>query len=659
MTESRTRIRMKILAALVLFMFGALTTRLWFLQVLASDQFSNLADQNQVRLVPIEPVRGEILDRNGVVLVGNRPSTVVLVDQTELGDRADEVLYRLATVLKMNVQDIVDRLQSVRYLPYEPIPVAEDVEKQTIFYIGEHPDLFPGVSFTVRAVRSYPQSIRLLGCVGGDVCGLAAQILGYTGEISQDQLDSGGFAGYKPGDVVGKAGVEGTYERDLYGTPGTRGIRVNAQGRVLDDNFRSQPPVPGSNLVLSIDARAQALAEQSLSLGLDLAHHTTDDVTKRHLAGTGGAVVVMDPRNGQVLALASNPTYDPSIFLGGLTKREFAPLNDPLSNYPLLDRAIQSGYPPGSTFKPFVAAAGVKEGFVRIDGNYPCPPTYEVPGDEQHKLWHNWTTANYGYLSLAQSLVVSCDTIYYPMGSKFWAEYYQSGKRREVFQDYIRGMGFGRKTGVDLPAERSGVVPDAAYKDNLFTSNPKVFCVGSCSDEAPWYPGDYVNMSIGQGFMQVTPIQLAVGYSAIANGGTLLEPHVGLRVQRPDGTVVRKIEPVPMGRLPVSRKTVNFLRQALTGVPQPGGTAGFAFLGFPFDQVSVAAKTGTADVVPKQPYSWFAAMAPADHPRYVVVAMVEQGGHGSTTAAPVVRHILEGLFGLPTSKSLIGGSVAD
>ena len=650
---------MKVLAALVLFMFGALTTRLWFLQVLASDQFSELADQNQVRLVPTQPIRGQILDRQGVVLVGNRPSTVVLVDQTQLGDREEEVLYRLATVLQMPVQDIVERLQSVRYLPYEPIPVAEDVDKETIFYIGEHPDLFPGVTFTVQAVRHYPQTIRLQGCIGGPTCGLAAQVLGYVGEISQEELDGGRFPGYKPGDVVGKAGVEASYEQDLYGTRGTRGIRVNAQGRVLDENFRSQPPVGGDNLVLSIDSKVQSLAEQSLSLGLDLAHQTTDGQTGRKLAGTGGAVVVMDPRNGQLLALASNPTYTPSVFLGGLTKSEFAPLSNPANNYPLLDRAIQSGYPPGSTFKPFVAAAGMKEGFVTPDGKYPCPPTYEIPGDEQHKLWHNWSQSNYGYISLAQSLVISCDTVYYPIGSKFWAKYYSSGKSHEVLQDYLRQMGFGERTGIDMPSEFSGILPDAEYKKNLFTSNPRVFCVGSCADEAPWYPGDYVNMSIGQGFLQVTPMQLAVAYSAIANGGALFEPHLGLRIETSDGKVVRKIAPVEAGRLPVSRKTVNFIRQALTGVPQPSGTAGYAFLGFPFDRVSVAGKTGTADVIPKQPYSWFAAMAPADHPRYVVVAMVEQGGHGSTTAAPVVRHILEGLFGLPSPKTLTGGSVRD
>lgn len=646
MTEYRTRTRMKVLAALVLFMFGAITTRLWFLQVLASDEFSELADQNQVRLVPIEPIRGQIVDRKGRVLVGNRPSTVVLVDRREMAGQEDEVLFRLSNLLDRPVQDIVERLESVRYLPFEPIPVAEDVPEEAIFYIGEHPHMFPGVTFSVTPVRQYPQG------------SLAAHLLGYVGEISAEQLAEPEFEDYGQGDVVGKAGVESVYEAFLRGNPGTRGVRVNAQGRVLDDNFRSQSPVPGATLVLSIDAKAQELAERSLALGIKLARQVQDRESGRALSADGGAVVVMDPRNGQVLALASNPTYDPSIFLGGLTTKEFAPLNDPENHQPLLNRAIQSGYPPGSTFKPFVAGAALRQGFVKMDGFYPCPPTYIIPGDTQQRVWRNWTSHNYGHITLAESLVVSCDTVYYPMGSKFWAEYYRSDRQNEIFQRRMREMGFGARTGIDLPSEFAGIVPGGEYKKQLYESNPSAYCVGSCADESPWYPGDYVNMSIGQGFIQSTPLQLAVGFSAIANGGTLWEPHVGLRAETPEGKVLRKIEPVARGNLPFSKKVTNFLRGSMRGVAERG-TAASAFLGFPLDEIPVSGKTGTAEIIPRQPYSWFAAMAPADDPKYVVVVMVEQGGHGSTTAAPVVRRILEGLFGLPTDDQLTAGSVQD
>jgi penicillin-binding protein 2 len=648
-TETKTRTRMKVLAAFVVFMFGALTTRLWFLQVLATDEFSALADQNQVRLVPIAPLRGQIVDRHGKVLVGNRPTRVVTVDRGQIKGREDEVLFRLSELLGVPVEDMLARLNSKKYHPLEPVPVAEDVDQQVIFFIKEHQDEFPGIGYAVDATREYPSK------------SLAAHVLGYTGEVSQEQLELEQFAGYRPGAMVGKAGIESVYERYLQGEPGTRGIRVTAKGRVLDDNFGSQPATPGDNVVLSIDAKVQETAERSLALGIKLARGIYHAESGRNLRGSGGAVVVMDPRNGQVLALASNPTYDPSVFLGGLTRKEFAPLNDPENNYPLLNRAIQSGYPPGSTFKPFVAAAALKEGIARMDGYYPCPPSYVIPGDAAQRPFRNWSSRDYGHISVAQSLAISCDTVYYPMGWQFSLKYFRSDQTDEVFQNYLRRMGFGLPTGIDLPSEISGVVPTQEYKKNLFLSNPKVFCQSGkkdgCETDYRWYPGDYVNLSIGQGFMQTTPLQLAVAYSAIANGGTLWEPRLALRVEAPDGKVVQRNQPTERGRLPVNKAITNYIRDALKGVVEGTGTASSAFDGFPLSQIPVAGKTGTADIIPKQPFSWFAAMAPADNPKYVVVAMVEQGGHGSTTAAPVVRRILEGLFNLESTDLHAGESV--
>jgi penicillin-binding protein 2 len=641
MTENRTRTRLRILAALVVFMFAALTTRLWFLQVLASEQFSHLADQNQVRLVPIEPLRGEILDRTGNVLVGNRSSNVVQVDRLAMVGREDEVLYRLSGLLKVPVQDMLDRLNSVKYLPYQPVPVAEDVPKEAIFYLEEHQDQFPGVSYQVGAIRDYPQH------------DLAAQILGYTAEISDTQLKELPFKGYKPGEIVGKAGVESTYERDLHGTAGIREIQVNAQGKVLNDDFNrgANPPVPGNNLVLSSDDTVQALAEQSLSAGITLARTIPDQNSGRYLRATAGAIVVMDPRNGQVLGMASNPSYDPSLFLGGLTKKEFAPLNDPANNYPLLNRAIQGLYPAGSTFKPFIAAGALKEKFGSMDGRYACPAAYEVPIDPTHHQFHNWNPVNQGFLTIPEALTVSCDTVFYQFGFDYWLKYFQSGKSDELMQRDLGDMGFGKLTGIDLPGEQPGRIPTADYEKKIYESNPKVY-----GKFYGWLPGDSVNLSIGQGYLTVTPMQLAMAYSAIANGGTLYQPHLGLRVQTPDGKVLRAIAPAKNGKLPISRKQVLFLRDSLKNVTTVG-TAAAAFLGFPLSQIPVAGKTGTADIIPKQPYSWFAAMAPADNPKYVVVAMVEQGGHGSTTAAPIVRRVLEGLFGLGPGQLRAGSSV--
>jgi len=522
------------------------------------------------------------------------------------------------------------------------VPVAEGVDPRSIVYIEEHKQLFQGVTYGVDAGRRYPFG------------SLAAHVLGYTGEISQEQLDQQPFQDYKPGEIVGKAGVELEYEKYLQGIRGTRGIRVNAQGRVLDDTFGGQAPVSGDNVVLAIDQRIQELTQRSLAQGINLARHTTD-AERGLLKATGGAAVVMDPRNGQVLALASYPTFDPSMFSGGISTKDFAALMDPAANYPLLDRAIQSGAPAGSTFKPFVLASALREHFVRTDHYYPCPPEWRVPGsDPSVPAFGNWDPVNRGSISLAESLKISCDTVYYPMGWDFWTKYYGSNRKNEAMQDDLRRMGFGLPTGIDLPSEFGGIIPTQQYKKQLFQSAPSVY-----GKDYRWYPGDYVNMSIGQGFVQVTPMQLAVAYSAIANGGTLWEPHVALKIESPDGKTVEKIDPKATGRLPVQSRFVSYIKQALRGVVEPGGTAGTAFAGFPLTQIPVAGKTGTALVDPKQPYSWFAAMAPADHPRYVVVAMVEQGGHGATTAAPLVRRILEGLFGVGSTGQLQTGGVSD
>ena len=633
---------MKVMAALVAFMFAVLTTRLWFLQVLASERFARLADQNQVRLVPVDPLRGEIVDRNGKVLVGNRPSTVVRVDRLEVKGKEEQVLYRLHELLDIPVSELMQRLRSVKYLPYQPIPVAEDVSKEDVFYIREHQKLFPGVSYELAATRDYP-----MGKVG-------AHLLGYLGEISQEQLDSGSYEDYRPGELVGESGVEAEYERYLHGESGTRVIQVNAQGRVLDDNFASVPPKKGYTLMLSVDRDVQLLAETSLRLGIKLARNLADEDGKR-LKATGGAVLVMNPKNGQVLALASNPSYDPSFFLRDFSSREYQKrFTLPSSRHPLFNRAIQGQYPPGSTFKPFVAAAALKQGIAGREERYHCPPEYTAPGDESGTVFHNWSPKDYGYITLAESLVISCDTVFYQFGWQFWKRYERSGRRDEVMQRNLKAMGFGRPTGIDLPSEEPGVVPIERYKEALFKSNPEVF-----GPYPGWYPGDNINLSVGQGFSLTTPVQIAMTYSALANGGILYEPHLGWQIRGPDGRPNRVIRPRSRGRLPISRANIAYLRQSLVGVTREGGTAAFAFKGFPHSEIPVAGKTGTAEIKPRQPYSWFAAMAPAGRPRYVVVAMVEQGGHGSTTAAPVVRRILEGLFGLKPPDELHAGSVAD
>jgi penicillin-binding protein 2 len=646
MPQARTRSRLKVLATLVVFMFAALTTRLWFLQVLASPEFAHEAQQNRVRLVPTMPFRGKILDRQGKVLVGEKLTYVVSVNRQELGDRTDEVMFRLSRVLHRPAKTLVRRMNNLQYLPYQAVPVADDVPRDEVYYIAEHGDQFPGVTTGPSAVRSYPE---------GDI---GAQILGHIGPITADEVKANPDLGKLPPTTdVGQAGIEQEYDAYLRGIPGKQVIQVNAQGQVLNtEHFGSIPATNGNNVVLSIDAQAQKLAEDSLAQGIAVAHSTYDSESGKYLQATGGAAIVMDPRTGRIIAMASNPTYDPSVWVGGLSQKHYNQIKG-TGSVPgaLFNRAIQGAYPPGSTFKTFVGAAALKQHYINEHSALNCPGEYQVPGDTSGTKFFNWNPVNTGYLTLTSALIQSCDTFFYQLGYKFWQAYVHSGYDpntgtggKEFMQNDLSRMGFGKTTGIDLPLEATGTMPTNAYKKALEKQAPSVY------GKLPWLPGDNVNMAIGQGFVTTTPIELATAYSAIANGGKIYEPKVAWKIVAPDGTVERVVHPTVRGRLPISRQEVSYLRNALSGVTRPGGTAAPAFVGFPLSSIPVAGKTGTADIVGKQPYSWFAAMAPANNPKYVVVVMVEQGGHGGVTAAPVARRILQGLFNMNIGSVVAG-----
>jgi len=641
----RTRGRLKALAVVVVFMFGALTTRLWFLQVLASPQFAAQAAENQVRLVPIMPIRGEILDSSGKVLVGNGSVFTVSINRQVLGDKSDAVIYRLSQLLNVPAAVLLKRLNNRQYLPYQPVPVAQNVSRDDVYTIRERADEFPGVTTETQSVRTYPQG------------SIAAQILGHVGSITAEEVKAQPALGkFPPTTLVGQAGIEQEYDGYLRGVLGTQAMQANAAGHILNQYYGKIPPKDGDNVQLSIDSRVQRIAEQSLAQGIAVAHNTFDADSGKYLQATGGAVIVMDPKTGRIVAMASNPTFNPDIWTRPVTARQYKQLSG-TGKVPgaLFDRAIQGAYPPGSTFKPFIGAAALRQRFIGERTALSCPGEYQVPGDTSHTIFHNWNPVNTGFLTLSGALIQSCDTFFYQLGYKFWQAYVRSGYNvdtgkggKELLQHDLGEMGFGKMTGIDLPLEATGTLPTTAYKKALEEQAPKVY------GKLPWLPGDTINMAIGQGYVTVTPLELAVAYSAIANGGTMYAPRLAWKVKTPSGHVVKVIKPKVDGRLPVSRQEVAFIRNALTGVTRPGGTAAPAFAGFPLYSIPVAGKTGTADIVGKQPYSWFAGMAPANNPKYVVVAMVEQGGHGGTTAAPVVRRILQGLFNLSTGKVVAG-----
>lgn len=658
MTDPRLASRLRVLAGLVALMFAALTTRLWFLQVLAVEQYRREAVRNAVRLVEVPARRGRILDVHGRVLVGNRPSLVVTMNRQAAGDRVEDVLGRLSPLLGVPVAELRRRLEDPRYYAYTPVPLATDIPRRVYFYLAEHADEFPGVSVEERPVRTYPYG------------SLAAHVLGYLREITEEKLRDPAFADYDPGDQVGVAGVEAVYEFELAGEDGVVKYRVDAAGRNLGA-IGEDPPVPGDDVRLTLDLRIQRLAEESLVRGMEAARHVFDPNTGTNLRANAGAVVVLDPDTGAVEAMASWPTYDPGIFTRPLTQEEYERrFNAANTGYPLINRTIQAEYAPGSTYKPFILLSALNRGpeggapgetIVSTSRSYPCPPSWTVPYDESDPaaiqyVFRNWTSANLGVMSLARALAVSCDTIFYPMGYEYWRLYYpppdQDGipgnddqPPREPLQRDLRAIGFGRPTGVDLPFEKDGRVPDAAWKAEIHREFPKLF------PEGRWVPGDFILMTIGQGDTLVTPLQLAAAYAAVQNDGRVCVPHLLDRVERPDGPLVREARIRCKRRLPFPQEDIAYVREALAQVPRSGTAAG-AFAGFPFGRVWVAGKTGTAEVFGRQDTSWFAAMTDGGGERHVVVVVVEQGGHGSTTAAPIARTIIEGIYGLETSDTV-------
>jgi penicillin-binding protein 2 len=619
----RASSRLKILAFVVAFMFVALSTRLWFLQVLAGPQHDRDARDNSLRTVQTDALRGDIVDRAGRRLVRNRISLEVRINRDELGDDREATLANLSEILGVPAQDLGEALDTKLYYRYQPVPVAEFVPEEVYFKIREEPERFPGVEVVEQSVRSYPQG------------SLAAHLVGWVGQINAEELGAPRFVDYGPSDMVGKAGVEATYERWLRGEPGEERFLVNSDGEVLRE-FDPRPATPGHDLKLALDVDIQRIAEQELEAGVQRARTVWDESTGRSLSANAGAVVVLDPDTGGIVAMASWPSFQPSWFVRGLTEPQRETLFES-QQAPVLNRATQITYAPGSTFKPFVALAAVKEGIASLGGYYDCPAEYVHPGDESGAIFHNWDGTAAGTLSIAQGLRISCDTQYYQWGSQFW--FRDAATNRQELQRRVRQWGFGRQSGVDLPAEASGTVPDRAY----VADHRSVYPNG-------WIPGIDILLAIGSGEMKATPLQVAQAYGALATG-RLCRPHLVSRIQDGDGEVAKRVGG-RCRRIPYTPAELGYIREALRSVTSTG-TASTVFSGCPLD---VAGKTGTAERPPFQDTSWFAGVVPAEHPEYVVVATVEQGGFGAETAAPIVRNIMSRIYRVPCQGPQLGAS---
>ena len=638
----RLKLRLAVLGIVVVAAFVALFSRLWFLQVLASEQYDEYARENRVRFVYSEPSRGRILDSEGRVLVRNRGSNSITVDKQVVDTPREErvVFRRLSRLLDIPVKELRNRFNDATVSPYKPVAVANDVKEKDDIYIGAHSEDFPGVDTEVLPVRYYEHGA------------LAAHILGYVGEISPDELKDPHFKNvrpsYGPGDLIGKEGVEYFYDRYLRGKPQIEKVIVNSNGDPVASS-EQQSEVPGNDLVLSLDLDIQKITEKALAAGLEAARAAT-------YAAPAGAVVVMDPTTGGIVAMASFPEYDPTILADGLTEKEYGSLGQDTPDDPnddaLLNRPTQVLRNPGSTFKVVTAGAamatGVADPYTQIDcdGSSVFPPE----GGPGSIVAHNWTSASQGYMGFPESLETSCDTFYYELGWRMEEAFgAANGDGTEKYQRYIRTAGFGHETGIDLRYEGDGVVPDKKWCNQQFEAT-KADDFPTCA--LGWLPGFSVNMSIGQGDMIVTPLQMATTFAAIANDGKVMRPRLGWALQTPSPTGLsetnKTYRPSVVEELPLDPTELAVIHEGLVDVISGDqGTAVSAFSGFPLDRFPLAGKTGTAQIGTNEAGrndAWFISYGPVDSPQYVISVLVQDAGHGGTSAGPIARQIWEGIF---------------
>ena len=677
--STRSGLRLFVLRVLVISVLATLLGRLWYLQVYATDRFTKAAQDNRVREV-VEPApRGMIYDSSGRRIVENRTVMVISVNRSIVRAQPDggkDVLARLAGVIGIRAVDIARTITPCgsKYAdgktaktpdcwngsPYQPVPVrsysADDPRQtQPALKILERREDFPGVTAELQPVRYYPDGT------------MAAHLLGYLAPIRDDERKDPKYSGLTTA-KVGRGGVEQVYDDALRGRDGVAQLLVDKDGNVTG-TLRSTDPQAGDALILSLDKNIQRLAESALEKGV-LASRLRSDRQRggiKYKAPTG-AVVVMEARTGRIAAMASYPSYDPSIFTKPtLPEATYKALVDPKKGAPLYSNATQGTFAPGSTFKVVSTAAAIAAGN-SLHGYYACPGAFRVG----NRLFRNFEGETYGTINFRTTLIKSCDTVYYGLAYREWQR--DGGTRknpnaREIFPKMAKSFGFGAPTGIDLPDDAAGLIVTRAYKQNNWDLRKDDYCKGAkrrpvgtylqriaaeaCTDGWRYNAGDAANFAIGQGDVLASPLQLASAYAALANGGTLYQPRLAKALLSADGTRVTTIPTKVTRKLPVAKETLAYIRSALTEVTKPGGTAQSAYRGFP--PGIVAGKTGTADVLDKQPTGWFASFAPASNPRYVVVAMVTEAGTGGSASAPITREIYSGIFGLDGRKALLPG----
>lgn len=670
---------------LVLALGGVLVGRLVQLQVLEEPVagVTRVGDAD-TRVLTQPAVRGRILDASGEVLAGNAAGVVVTLDPAVLVTSEDQgraVVEDVAVALDLPVEQVWGRTRvcgsddappvplCFSGSPQAPVPLAYDVDPVAALAVLERPERFPGVDVVTAPVRDYPQA-------GDDVEAPinAAHVLGYLGTptpeevttdsdradddadtaATEDDADAG--APITPEDLLGRAGLEQVYDTDLRGEPGSRVVSIDPRGVVTGEVSRTDP-VTGSDVLTHLDPRLQAATESVLG---DAVASARED----GLRASAAAAVVMDPRDGAVLASASLPTYDPTIWTGGISAQDYARVTDPDGSLPLLNRVVSATYPPASTYKVVTLPAAVSQG-MDVDGTYECPAQRTIAG----QTFTNFESIAYGEIDLVQAMEVSCDTVFYGWAYESWLD--QGGLDAETdagdpFIAMSQSFHVDQRTGIDLPDEAAGRIPGREWKRATWEATREQTCARAeegypdvedeerreyleqlaeenCVDGWQFRPGDEVNFSIGQGDVAASPIRMASVYAAIANGGTMWQPQVVDRVQRPNGTPVRDIEPVVEGEVSLPDDVEQVVRDGLEGV-MTQGTGADAFAGFPLADFPLAGKTGSAEVLGQNPISWFVSYGPLPEAEYVVLVMVTESDTGGTIAAPAAREIWEAVL---------------
>ena len=623
--ESRPSLRIRIVGVVVLVLFGILVLRLWTLQVVEGKTYAAAVTRNEVRVVSIPSPRGEIVDRNDTVLVTNVPQEEILLSRAEVALNPS-IVGEVAALVGQTPAQVEASVANNQYSPYEPVPVAIGVTASTVQYLQTHQSAYPGVSAETVAQRTYPQG----GTIG-------TQILGYVGDITSAYLAKHPNEGYTQGSQIGVAGIEAQYESYLRGVAGRQALSVDAQGNVVGTLSTTAPQI-GDTVVLNIDTGLQQWVEQELQQQIGEDRNTFDGIDQRYPAATTGAVIVLNPQNGQVLALASNPSYDLNEWIGGISNANYTALqaSGAENNY-----AIEGLYTPGSTFKLVTATAALQDGLWTPGQYYNDTGSFKIAGcpapgvnNDTGCVLHDNPGDGTGSYNISGALTVSSDSFFYNLGQAFWQNRGTYGDT--PIQNQATAYGEGTITGVDLPGEAQGRVDSFLVRAQLHSEAPKAFPYA-----ASWFTGDNIEMAFGQGETVLTPIEQAVSYATFANGGTRYAPQVASEVVNPmTGKVVQKIEPKVTGHVTISPTNYSAILQGLEGViSNQNGTAYQDFVGFP-SSWNLAGKTGTAsNQANQEPNSWFVAFGPNPNPQYLVLAVIGQGGYGASAAAPLVRNI--------------------